>query len=165
MARGGAGAKVQPSLARMAGARARTADSSQAEGGHGGRPARLPPRDGRAEDKPPRYGSAGRERSRYGPAPRHETSPAEARRPPSPLKAPRPLAIEAEDGPDGPVPRWVTWRGKRRPVAAVEDDWRVDDEWWRNEISRHYFAVTLADGCRLILFLDRIAGTWWEQSC
>jgi len=39
----------------------------------------------------------------------------------------------------------------------------VDDEWWRGEISRPSFVVTLADGCRLTLFLDRSAGTWWEQ--
>jgi hypothetical protein len=77
--------------------------------------------------------------------------------------APRLLAVEAEEDFDGPVPRWVVWRGKRRRVASVEDDWRIDDEWWRDEISRHYFAMTLADGCRITLFLDRIAGTWWEQ--
>ena len=73
--------------------------------------------------------------------------------------------MEAAAGPDGPTPRWVTWRKTRRAVATVEDDWRVDDEWWRDEISRHYFAVTLADGSRLTLFLDRLAGTWWEQRC
>ena len=134
MARGGAGAKVSPSLAGMA--------------------------------EPPASGSrrVRRERSPDG-SPHHESPPAELRRPPTRLKVPRPLVVETEAGPDGPAPRWVTWRGTRRAVAAVEDDWRVDDEWWRDEVSRHYFAVTLADGCQLTLFLDRIAGTWWEQRC
>lgn len=142
MARGGTGAKVRPSLAGMVDP---PLDGSpgQAGGRRGIRQAPLPPR----------YRPAGR-----------ESSPAVVRRPPTPLKTPRPLAVEGEDGPDGPAPRWVTWRGKRRPVASVEDDWRVDDEWWCDEVSRHYFAVTLADGCRLTLFLDRLAGTWWEQS-
>ncbi len=71
------------------------------------------------------------------------------------LKEPRPLVVEAVAGPDGPRPQWVVWRGKRQHVVAIEDEWRVDEEWWRAEVSRHYFAVTLADGGRLTLFLDR----------
>jgi len=31
-------------------------------------------------------------------------------------------------------------------VASIDDEWQVDDEWWRAEVSRRYFAVTLADG-------------------
>ena len=83
-------------------------------------------------------------------------------RPASVLNAPRPLVVEATDGPDGPRPRWVLWRG-RRAVASIDDEWQVDDEWWRAEVSRHYFAVTLADGCHLTLFHDQHAGTWWTQ--
>ena len=85
-------------------------------------------------------------------------------RPPVPLHAPRPLTVEAEDGPDGPVPRWVVWRGQRRGVVAIDDEWRVDDEWWRDEVSRHYFLVRVDGDRRLTLFLDRIAGTWWQHS-
>ena len=83
-------------------------------------------------------------------------------RPSSVLNAPRPLVVEAADGPNGPRPRWIRWRG-RRAVASIDDEWQVDDEWWRAEVSRHYFAVTLADGCHLTLFHDRVAGTWWAQ--
>jgi hypothetical protein len=158
MARGGAGAKVRPSLAEMGGAPARTGRQTRAAGDQ---PLPYEPVQ-RARSQ---RGPAGRERSQRGQPPYPAAAPAEARRPPTPLKAPRPLAVEAEEGPDGPAPQWVTWRGTRRAVATVEDDWRVDDEWWRDEVSRHYFAVTLADGCRLTLFFDRIAGTWWEQSC
>ena len=85
-------------------------------------------------------------------------------RPSSALNAPRPLVVEAVDGPDGPVPQWVVWRGKRQRVVAVEDEWQIDDEWWRDEVSRRYFSVTLADARRVTLFHDRIAGTWWAQS-
>jgi hypothetical protein len=80
-----------------------------------------------------------------------------------PLHAPRALAVGAEVGPDGPVPRWVVWRGQRRRVAAIDEEWRVDDEWWRDEISRHYFVVRLDDERRLTLFLDRLGGTWWQH--
>ena len=81
------------------------------------------------------------------------------------LKAPQPLAVEAVEGPDGWEPRWVVWRGKRRRVATVDDLWQVDDEWWRAEVRRRYFAVTLVDGCRVTLFHDLIEGTWWAQRC
>jgi hypothetical protein len=57
----------------------------------------------------------------------------------------------------------VVWRGKRRAVASIDDEWEIDDEWWRDEVSRRYFAVTLADGSGLTLFHDRLAGAWWAQ--
>lgn len=80
-----------------------------------------------------------------------------------PLNAPRPLAVEAVATPDGPQPVGVVWRGRRRRVVAIDDEWRVDDAWWRVPISRHYFVVRLAGDHRLTLFLDRLAGTWWQQ--
>ena len=46
---------------------------------------------------------------------------------PAALNVPRPLDVEAVEGPDGPVPQWVVWRGKRRRVATVDDVWQVDD--------------------------------------
>ena len=49
---------------------------------------------------------------------------------PGALNLPRPLAVEAVEGPDGPVPQWVVWRGKRRRVATVDDVWQVEDEWF-----------------------------------
>ena len=84
-------------------------------------------------------------------------------RPSSVLNAPRPLAVEGEEGPDGPLPRWVVWRGKRRQVLAIDEVWQVEDEWWRAEVRRRYFHVTLADGLRLTLFCDLTEGTWWAQ--
>lgn len=79
------------------------------------------------------------------------------------LNAPRPLDVEAVDGPDGPRPLWVVWRGQRRRVAQLANEWRVDDEWWRAEIRRHYFTVLLVDGRRLTLFYDALAHSWWAQ--
>jgi hypothetical protein len=80
------------------------------------------------------------------------------------LHVPRPLAVTASDGPDGTVPQSVVWRGRRRPVAQIEEVWLIEDEWWREPIRRRYFAVTLADGRRLTLFHDLRQDTWWEQS-
>ena len=116
-----------------------------------------------AEGKDRTVGERGRRRDERGPA-KLRTEAAAVARPPVPLLAPYPLTVEAEDGPDGPVPQWVVWRGQRRGVVAIEDEWRVDDEWWRDEVSRHYFAVRVEGDRRLTVFLDRVAGTWWQHS-
>jgi hypothetical protein len=79
------------------------------------------------------------------------------------LNQPRPLVVEAMPGPDGPRPRTVVWRGRRRVVVSIDDEWQVDDEWWCDEICRRYFAVTLADGARLTLYYDQLAATWWAH--
>ena len=39
-----------------------------------------------------------------------------------------------------------TRNSKLRAVIDVLDRWRIDDEWWRQEISRMYFRVALAEG-------------------
>jgi hypothetical protein len=53
---------------------------------------------------------------------------------------------------------------RRQAVAAVEDRWRLDDEWWRSEpVARLYFAVRLASGQRLVLYHDLIKGEWYKQ--
>ena len=52
----------------------------------------------------------------------------------------------------------------RLAVAAVDDQWRIDDEWWRQEpISRMYWAVILDNGDRLTIYRDLIKGTWHRQ--
>jgi hypothetical protein len=52
----------------------------------------------------------------------------------------------------------------RQAVIAVEDCWRIDDEWWRSEpVSRLYYAVRLAAGQRLVMYKDLISGQWYRQ--
>jgi hypothetical protein len=41
--------------------------------------------------------------------------------------------------------------------------WRVDDEWWRQEVSRLYFRLELEGGIRLTVFQDLISLKWYEQ--
>lgn len=77
-----------------------------------------------------------------------------------PLNLPRPAAITADER---GVPQLAFVRGLFRPVAAVCDDWRIDDEWWRAEISRHYFELELDCGTRLTVFHDLVSGDWYEQ--
>lgn len=56
----------------------------------------------------------------------------------------RPVAIRAKG-------RWIA-------VQNVQDVWRIDDEWWRAEISRLYFLVALANGRLCTVFRDLIVG-------
>lgn len=82
---------------------------------------------------------------------------------PGALGVPRALRVGAAAGGDGLVPRWVVWRGRQRRVAALVEEWRVVDEWWREEICRHYFTVTLDDGRQITLFHDVLADNWWSH--
>jgi hypothetical protein len=77
-----------------------------------------------------------------------------------PVNTPEPVRVE-EDASGQPF----ALRTKRRQaIAAVEDRWRIDDEWWRaGEVSRLYYAVRLASGQRLVLYQDLSRGGWYRQ--
>jgi len=77
-----------------------------------------------------------------------------------PVNVPEPVKVE-EDASGLPV----AVGGKRRQVvAAVEDRWRIDDEWWRSEpVTRLYYAVRLASGQRLVLYKDLNDSCWYKQ--
>jgi hypothetical protein len=49
-------------------------------------------------------------------------------------------------------------------VEAILESWRIDDEWWRQLISRRYFEVILEGGGRVVLFEDRVSGEWFVQT-
>src|SRR5437879_13765270 len=51
----------------------------------------------------------------------------------------------------------------RRAVEAVGEVWRVDDEWWRQPISRRCVEVIFEGGGRVVLFEDLSTGEWWIQ--
>lgn len=77
-----------------------------------------------------------------------------------PLRSPAPVQVRT--GSDG-LPTELHRRGKRFRVIAVREHWRIDDEWWRNPISREYFALVLEDGRPVILFRDLVSGGWYGQ--
>jgi len=62
-------------------------------------------------------------------------------------------------------PQAVVLERERLTVAAVQDRWRIDDEWWRERpVSRVYFSVLLEDGRRLTIYRDLVAGRWSQQN-
>ncbi len=111
------------------------------------------------------------------------TGPGETTRPAAlqPLNAPQPVQVKT--GPDGaPLSVQVTGRqpagksGQARPrtapaawvgVAAIDDMWKILDEWWRgseHEMRRTYYALLMEDGRRLTVFHDGMSGGWMRQA-
>ncbi len=77
-----------------------------------------------------------------------------------PLNLPKPITILAEG--ENPA---VLIEGKRRiRVAQVQDSWRIDDEWWRNPISRRYYQIVLEDGTVRTVYHDLVSDSWHEQA-
>ena len=92
----------------------------------------------------------------------HTRTPAGAHRL-RPLREPRPVEVEA-DGEGRPVA--VTLSDRRLAVVAVQDAWRIDDEWWRERpVSRAYYELALQDGRVVTVFNDFALGGWQRQTC
>jgi hypothetical protein len=49
-------------------------------------------------------------------------------------------------------------------IECINETWRIDDEWWRQTISRSYFEVMLEGGKRVVLFQDLNVGNWFMQT-
>jgi len=80
-----------------------------------------------------------------------------------PLNAPSPLRVQT-DARGRIVSIWRQGRLTPRSIAAVQDRWRIDDEWWREHaVSRMYYAVVLDDGTFLTLYYDLVTDAWFEQ--
>ncbi len=78
------------------------------------------------------------------------------------LNLPRPVEVTLDR--HSGQPRLLHERGRDREIERIQDTWQVDDEWWREPISRRYLQVVLRDGALRTLFHDRISGRWFEQS-
>lgn len=79
-----------------------------------------------------------------------------------PLNRPRPAVVLPclNDG----RPLMVVEGGTRRRVERIQDSWRIDDEWWREPISRRYYQVVLDDGALRTLYQDALSQHWYEQA-
>jgi len=78
----------------------------------------------------------------------------------APLNLPREIAVLPNQA---GVPAAIIRKGARRRVLQAKDTWRIDDEWWRQEVSRRYFLLELEGGIRLTVFQDLVSGKWYEQ--
>ena len=48
-------------------------------------------------------------------------------------------------------------------VETILESWRIDDEWWRQTISRSYLVLLLDGGRRIVVFQDLTTGQWFMQ--
>jgi hypothetical protein len=76
------------------------------------------------------------------------------------LNQPRPVVVEADDN---GLPRVLVQGRDRLRVLGIQDVWRIDDEWWREPISRRYFQIVLDNGVIRTLYHDLLGGEWFEQ--
>ncbi len=76
------------------------------------------------------------------------------------LNQPKPTAVEAT--PHG-EPVAIVVQGRFQRVRAIHDSWRIDDEWWRDEIARRYFAIELENGRKLTVYHDLVGDGWFSQ--
>lgn len=77
-----------------------------------------------------------------------------------PLNRPRPLQVVPN--PQG-SPAKVRARGRTKRVESVLETWRIDDEWWREPISRAYFSLLLEGGEHCTVYHDLVEGRWYVQ--
>lgn len=78
-----------------------------------------------------------------------------------PLGTPRSVVVRTDERGE---PVHVRLPGKTaRRVAVIRECWRIDDEWWRQAISREYRTVVLDDGKVLTLYHDLLDDGWYVQ--
>ena len=77
-----------------------------------------------------------------------------------PLNGPRPVRIEVNDH---GIPERVRARDRWKRVGAILEAWRIDDEWWRDTISRAYFSLLLEGGEYLTVYHDLVEDRWYVQ--
>ena len=78
-----------------------------------------------------------------------------------PLNPPVPIGV-VED--EHQRPQTVTLGRSRLRITNTEDQWEIDEEWWRTRpTSRAYYHVLLEDGRTLTIFRDTVSGRWYQQ--
>ena len=78
----------------------------------------------------------------------------------TPLYLPREIEVSTDSS---GFPEVIVWKGRQGRVAAISNIWRIDDDWWRDEISRMYFEVELRNGQVMTIFHDLASGKWYQQ--
>ena len=75
------------------------------------------------------------------------------------LNPPRKLTVTEHHG----MPDMLIERNRRHKIVRIQDVWNIDDEWWRESISRSYMELMLEGGKRVVVFQDLMTGLWFMQ--
>ena len=63
----------------------------------------------------------------------------------------------------GGRPLSIRLRGGEKKVGQILEVWQIDDEWWRERISRRYATLALEDGQTVTVFRDLVTERWYLQ--
>ncbi|MFO8174974.1 MAG: hypothetical protein ACQET1_00915 [Gemmatimonadota bacterium] len=77
-----------------------------------------------------------------------------------PLNAPRPVRVRTGSG---GRPTYLHLKRGARKVVQIREIWQIDDEWWREPISRRYATLVLEDGLTVTIYRDLLTGQWYLQ--
>ncbi|MEE2879751.1 MAG: hypothetical protein VX384_00100 [Gemmatimonadota bacterium] len=77
------------------------------------------------------------------------------------LNPPLPTRIDLDQ--DGMPTYYRSKNGKHLRVSIIRERWRIDDEWWREEISRDYFTLVLENGMIVTVFQNLLSHKWYSQ--
>jgi hypothetical protein len=77
-----------------------------------------------------------------------------------PLNLPRPVRVRVGNG---GRPRFLYLKSGVRKVQQILEIWQVDDEWWRDPISRRYGRLALEDGRIVTVYRDLLTRKWYLQ--
>ncbi len=77
-----------------------------------------------------------------------------------PLNLPRSIRVELNKE---NLPIAITFHDKEKKVEEIGEMWRIDDEWWRDQIARRYVEVMLVGGGHVVVYEDLIGGGWFMQ--
>lgn len=75
-----------------------------------------------------------------------------------------PHAINVKVNKNGaPIAVWLWQRWIQ--IDSVDDQWHLEDEWWRKRpINRTYFSFLLENETRVTVYHDHINGQWYRQN-
>ncbi len=77
-----------------------------------------------------------------------------------PLNLPKVIRVWADEA---GLPAALEWKGRRIRVQAIQECWRIDDEWWRSPVSRRYVRLLLDGGAMVTVYHDLEEGRWYTQ--
>lgn len=77
-----------------------------------------------------------------------------------PLGTPRPVRVRVDTREE---PEAVLSGNRWTRIEAIRERWRIDDEWWRDPVSREYHVLVLEGGRMITLYLDLTTKRWYLQ--
>ena len=80
-----------------------------------------------------------------------------------PLNVPQAVVVETDESGLPTVVVIDAAESRPKVVETVVDVWKIEDEWWRNQISRRCTEVVLEGGKHVVLYEDQITGKWFLQ--